>query len=391
MRRKEFLCLSTQAALASALLPRWLRGQTEGPKAPTPSAAFGEAQLAKIDQLVPRLMREKQVPGVSLAIISQGRVAWQRSYGVKDSSASQPVDANTVFEAASVSKTAFAYAALKLCERGTLELDTPLVKYTKKRFLDGDPRLDRITARHALSHTTGLPDWRSGSPLKLDADPGKRFNYSGEGYYYLQSVITEVAGRTFPAPCGRYEGDLEVCATDFDAFMRRSLHDPLGMVSSGYVWREQFEDTAARPHDVQGKPLAQKKPNAADVARYGAVGELRTTAGDYAKFLLAVLNQPTGDAFLGVAMRNEMLRPQAKLDPAEKIDGADSWALGWAVQSRPTGNVILHSGGQTGFRSLTMASVERKSGFVIFTNSDNGGWICYDTTLGELLTPLLAG
>ena len=90
-------------------------------------------------------------------------------------------------------------------------------------------------------------------------------------------------------------------------------------------------------------------------------------------------------------MRNDMVRPQVKLDPAVKIDGADSWALGWAVQERPTGPVILHSGGQSGFRSLTMASLERKSGFVILTNSDNGGRICFDPSLGELLTPLLAG
>ena len=86
-----------------------------------------------------------------------------------------------------------------------------------------------------------------------------------------------------------------------------------------------------------------------------------------------------------------MVRPHVKLDPANKIDGAASWALGWAIQERPTGNVILHSGGQSGFRSLTMASVERKSGFVIFTNSDSGGSICFDNDLGALLTPLLAG
>lgn len=90
-------------------------------------------------------------------------------------------------------------------------------------------------------------------------------------------------------------------------------------------------------------------------------------------------------------MWEEMIRPQVKLDPSGKIDGADSWALGWAVQERPTGPVILHSGGQSGFRALTMASVQRKSGFVIFTNSDNGGYVCYDVKLGTLLTPLLAG
>jgi CubicO group peptidase (beta-lactamase class C family) len=361
-------------------------------KAVSAPGGFSAAAIDQIERLVPELMRDARVPGVAMAIVSQGRLVWQRAFGVQDASNGAPVDEQTMFEAASVSKTVFAYAALKLCERGTLALDTPLTKYSKKRFFEGDARLDRVTARHALSHTTGFPDWRSAAtPLKVEANPGERFLYSGEGYYYLQSVMTDVAGRSFDAPCGRYEADFEVCGTDFDEFMRRTLLEPLGMRASGYVWNEKLAGRTARPHDLQGRPLPEKKPNAADIARYGAVGELRTTTADYVKFLLAVLNAPAGDAYLGREMRNEMLRPQVKLDPAAKIDGADSWALGWAVQERPTGNVILHSGGQSGFRSLTMGSVERRSGFVIFTNSDGGGHICFDRRLGELLTPLLAG
>lgn len=391
MQRRDFLRMSTRAALGAACLTNQIAAQPSAKKSRPSTARLDQAALGKIEQLVPRLMRETAVPAVSLAIVSDGRLALQRAFGAKEAGIGQSVDETTVFEAASVSKTVFAYVVLKLCERRTLGLDTPLSTYTKKRFFDGDPRLEQVTARHALSHSTGFPEWRSGSPsMKFNSNPGARFHYSGEGYFYLQSVVSEVAGRTLAAPCGRYEADFEVCATDFDEFMRRSLLDPLGMTSSGYVWDNRFESRAARPHDVQGRPLPWKKPNAADVARYGAAGELRTTAGDYAKFLLAVLNLPAGDAFLSAMMRNEMVRPQVKLDPAEKIDGADSWALGWAVQERPTGNVILHSGGQSGFRSLTMASIERKSGFVIFTNSDNGGRICFDATLGQLLTPLLA-
>jgi CubicO group peptidase (beta-lactamase class C family) len=347
--------------------------------------------IDRIDQLLPRLLREKKVAGAAIGVISEGRLAWQGAYGSRDSATREPVNADTTFEAASVSKTVFAYVALKLCERGTLALDKSLSSYTRARFVADDPRIDRVTTRHALSHTTGFPEWRSSPALEFEAEPGARFRYSGEGYYYLQSVIAEVAGRTYPSPCGRYEGDLEVCATDFDAFMQRSLLTPLGMRASGYLWRDAFDRSMARPHGVNGNPLTKKKPNAADIARYGAVGELRTTVSDYARFLLAVLNLPQGEPFLGTAMRDEMIRPCAKLDPAEKIDGADSWALGWAVQQRPTGNVILHSGGQSGFRSLAMLSVERKAGFVIFTNSDNGGHICYDHELGTLLTPLLAG
>jgi CubicO group peptidase (beta-lactamase class C family) len=74
----------------------------------------------------------------------------------KDFVSRAPVDHDTVFEAASVSKTVFAYVVLKLCEKGVLDLDTPLTKYTPDRFLEGDPRLDLITARRVLSHTTGF-------------------------------------------------------------------------------------------------------------------------------------------------------------------------------------------------------------------------------------------
>ncbi|HYC71944.1 MAG TPA: serine hydrolase domain-containing protein [Opitutaceae bacterium] len=390
MRRRDFLKIAAGSAVATALTPGPLRAQAGAGRARKAAPRFDEEAIAKIERHLPALMRERSVPGVGLGVVHDGRLVWQRGFGRMDASSPAPVDDHTVFEAASVSKTVFAYAALKLCEHGVLALDTPLIRYTRKPFVEGDARIERVTARHALSHTTGFPDWRTSLALKLEAEPGARFLYSGEGYYYLQSVITELAGNTFDAPRGRYEADFEVGATDFDAFMRRSLLDPLGMTASGYLWRDGFEGRAARPHGTRGEPLVKKKPNAADVARYGAVGELRTTVSDYAKFLIAVLTLPPGDALLTAAMRDEMIRPQTKLG-AEKIDGADSWALGWAIQERPTGHVILHSGGQSGFRSLTMASVERRSGFVIFTNSDNGGYVCYDPVLGELLTPLLAG
>ena len=105
-----------------------------------------------------------------------------------------PVDSNTVFEFASVSKTVFAYVVMKACEKGILDLDTPLTKYTSDRYLVGDPRLDLITPRHVLSHTTGFQNWRSKTdPLRIQFTPGAHRGYSGEGYWYLQSVLTHLA------------------------------------------------------------------------------------------------------------------------------------------------------------------------------------------------------
>jgi len=388
MRRRDFLMEGSRAALGLCLLP--LAGCATGRSKAMRSTEEGNRLFADLERLIPGLMAEARVPGASIAVVRGGKLFWHREFGVKDNSSKEAVDEKTVFEAASVSKTVFAYAALKLCEKGVIGLDEPLSRHASKPFLTGDPRVDLITPRQVLSHTSGFQDWRSsGEPLKIHFTPGGGFRYSGEGYHYLQSVITDLTGRVKREECAQYEAGYEVCATDIDEWMRRNLLAPFGMNSSGFVWNNTWE--AARPHDADGKPLTKKKPNAIDASRYGSAGGLHTTALDYAKFLAEVLDPKPADGFrLSGPAWKEMLRPQVKLPENEKIDGASHWALGWAVQAREGGPVILHSGGQEGFRSLTLAFPERKSGFVMFTNGDSGGRILFHPDFMEAMTRLLA-
>lgn len=357
--------------------------------------AFAEegAFARDLESLIPKLMKETAVPGLSIALVKGGKLWWTRGFGVKNSTTMEPVDDATVFEAASVSKTVFAYVVLKLCERGVLGLDTPLTKYLPEKFLEGDARLDRVTARHVLSHTGGFQDWRGGDhPLKIHFAPGEKFMYSGEGYFYLQSVVTQLMGQVDASDCAQFEAGLKVCATDFDAFMRRNLLEPFGMTESGYEWREGWNKAFAKAHDVKGKVIERGKGTRPAVARYGAAGGLNTTAKDYAKFLIEIVAPKEIDAFrLTQASLKEMVRPQVKLPEDQKIDGASAWALGWAVQERPVGNFIVHSGGQSGYRSLAMASVDKKTGFVVLTNGDNGARVIYDPRVLELLGAFVAG
>lgn len=393
MRRRKFLIASSRVSLGVSLLP--LVGCAHGNRisANPQHTALRNTLVADLENHIPKLIEAAVVPGASIAVIKDGKLLWRRGFGVKDNASKAPVDNDTVFEAASVSKTVFAYAVMKLGETGVVDLDKPLTRYTPTRFVEGDPQLDLITARHVLSHSSGFQDWRSTEhPLKIHFQPGEKFRYSGEGYHYLQSVVTQLKGQVNPEICAKYEADYEVCATDIDDYLRRSLLAPLGMTASGYVWNATFAKHAARPHDVEGKPGTKTKPTATDAARYAAAGGLHTTVTDYAKFLIEILDPRATDAFrLNQRSLKEMVRPQVKLNPGEKIDGADSWASGWAVQQRKTGNVIVHSGGQAGFRSLAMASVERKSGFIILTNGDNGGQVLSDPTLGDILNRLLFG
>jgi CubicO group peptidase (beta-lactamase class C family) len=391
MRRRGFLRASSQAALITGFAPSEVWPQTSQLPDKARRGSQWKTLTADLEKLIPALMTEAIVPGLSIALVQNGKLLWRKAFGVKDSASNEPVDDDTVFEAASVSKTVFAYAVMKLCEKSALDLDASLTHYAAKPFLEGDARLKLITTRRVLSHTTGFQDFRSRrEPLKIHFTPGEKYLYSGEGYCYLQSVVSHLTGQENPQQCGKYEGGLEVCATDIDAYLKRNLLQPFGMHASGYVWNDSFAKHAARPHDVMGKPLTKSKPTAADAARYAAVGGLHTSPSDYAKFLIEVVAPKPSDAFrLTKKTLQEMLRPQIKLAEGEKVDGADAWALGWGIQQRKTGDAFVHSGGQAGFRSLAMASVQRKSGYIILTNSDNGGNVINHQALVERLNPLL--
>jgi len=384
MHRRDFLLRTGQAALIAplALTPDLYKANQND----------NSLLLADVEKLIPRLMTEFNVPGLSAAIIRDGKLMWNKAYGVKNNTSKEPVDIETVFEAASVSKTVFAYAVMKLCEKGTLALDEPLTRYLPKPFLDGDSRLDLITARLVLSHQSGFQNYRTPEePLKINFTPGTDFRYSGEGYNYLQSVVTQLTGKVNPNECGSYEADMKVCATDIGEYMVKNVLVPHGMTSSGYVWNDALGKNEAIPHNFKGEPQSKGHPTAIDMARYASAGGLTTTAKDFSKFIIGLFAPKENDPYrLNRKSLEEMFRPQVKLREDQKIDGASSWALGWAVRERVNGNIVLHSGGQSGFRSLMMVSIERKSGFVMLTNGDTGGNLLYNQELGNVLNRLFA-
>lgn len=357
-----------RAALGLWLAPRVLRGQKTQPPAETKTAAMPPV-VAELERLIPKLMAEGGVPGVSIVLLQDAKPICRRAFGVKDTETGDAVDADTIFEAASVSKSVFAYLILKQCEHRVLNLDTPITRYTKLRPIEGDPRLDLITPRHVLCHTSGFQNWRSdANPLKLHFTPGEKFFYSGEGYSYLQSVVTELA------------------AQPIEEVMRANLFQPLGMSASGYVWSETYAKRIARKHDRDGKPLPKPRPTAEDAARYAAAGALYSTPSDYAKFLSEILEPKPADRFrLTRESLAEMLRPHAK------VDEASSWALGWKIQHTARGDLFQHHGGHKGAQVFASASRERKSGYVVMTNSDNGWKVFFNEVFVEVVNRFLLG
>jgi CubicO group peptidase (beta-lactamase class C family) len=340
------------------------------------SASVSPMLIADLDARIPALMAAAKVPGVSMAIIREGTIAWTGTWGVADAESKRPVDVATVFAAGSISKPVFAYAVMKLCEKGILSLDASLVGYTTNRLPDADAELRLVTARHVLSHTAGFPNWRWASePLALRFPPGARWSYSGEGYSYLQSIVTYLTGR--------------VAATDIDTFLHTAVLQPFGMADSSYVWTEAYETQAARGHDEAGQPQAWRKTRTVDAARYAAASGLHTTPADYARFLIEVIDPKPADAFrLGPESLREMLRPHVG---ATSNFGPASWALGWQILHRPEGDIICHGGANPGYQSYAAASVDRRSGFVILTNSDSGYYGLLEPLIMELTFPRLLG
>lgn len=365
MRRRTFLIESARSAVALSALTLTGCGRSK----PDPSTDAAWATLvADLERQIPGWMAELVVPGVGVAVIQDARTVWRRGFGLRDAESKSPVDETTVFEAQSMSKPVFAYAVMRLREQGVIDLDVPLTRYTTQRWLEGDPRLDRVTARHVLSHTSGFPNWRAkDDPLRINFTPGEKYLYSGEGYNYLQSVVTALKGRVDPADCAPFELGVRVCATDIDAYMTANVLRPLGMSSSGYAWDATLEPRLARRHDASGQPEPMFRPTRPAIARYASAGGLLTTPSDYAAFVCALLDPNDSDpARLRRASIADMVTPQIK------VDASLSWALGWAVAHPPGGDIIFHAGGIDGAHCLAMASVPRKSGIVVMTNGQNG-------------------
>jgi len=374
MRRRDFLIQSSKSVLASALLPLdavpVLAGQASRESRATPIPVGKLA--SELARQIPEWLRQANVPGLSIAVIQDARLAWRRAFGLKDASSNRQVDNDTLFEAASMSKPVFAYVVLKLCETGVMDLDTPLTKYVSTRFLDGDPRLELMTARHVLSHTGGFQNWRSEkSPLAIHFTPGSRYLYSGEGYNYLQTVVTTLLGQPF------------------ERYMRSRLFEPFGMTSSCYVWNDAVGRRMARPHDPTGRPVDNNKSTASSVARYGSAGALLCTPSDYAKFVVGVIDPKPGTAFrLRPDSVKEMLRPHVKLEEGRY---PASWALGWQVFHNLHRDFIYHGGDNAGFHCSAVASVAGRSGYVAMTNGENGSSVLTNLLTFDLTQKFLAG
>jgi CubicO group peptidase (beta-lactamase class C family) len=298
---------------------------------------------------VERLAQKHKVCNVAFATVSARAVAEVGTASGCDSA--PPPGKDAIFQAASLSKPVFAYGVLKLVEQGKLDLDTPLVKHLPGGYLHRQnpfdnnrppatdavvaPELNAVSARLVLSHTSGLPNWSPGR-LSFDFQPGSAWQYSGEGFMLLQRVVEAVTSEPL------------------DEFMRRQVFEPLGMASSDFRWKSSFAGRIVPGTSWWGLPrqLRFSEPL--------APASLYTTAGDYARFLSALLaDAPT--------LRLITTAP-ATVNTKLGLD----WGLGWGIERGERGQHLWQWGNNPGYRAFVMVSASSGDGVVILTDSERG-------------------
>ena len=330
--------------LTFGLLVAWVAvvvfGTSEGwwkqPIAPRgDSVAFMGAASRTIDS--------GQAGNAVMAVIRDGTVQ-----GVHAASVGAAVNADTVFQTASLSKWLTAWGVMALVEQGKLDLDAPVSRFLKRWTLPLSAfDNNKVTARRLLSHTAGLTDglgyagFAPGMPVQsleasltqtADVSPGKKgrvevgiepgseWRYSGGGYAVLQLLIEDVSGETF------------------EAYMQRVVFRPLGMVHSTYHWSPAQGTTLATFYGRDARPTTHFRFSAV------AAASLYTSVSDLTRFLQAHLpgkkGEPVGRGVLAAATVAQMWQPTGSLY------GQAIWGLGTMLyaDNRVGGFIVGHDG-----------------------------------------------
>ncbi len=321
---------------------------------PAPAAAAQSPdpppRAAALAARVPALLDSAGIPGISIAVLEGGRTVWTGEFGVRNAVNRRPVGPETVFEAASLSKPVFAYGLLRLVDRGGFDLDRPLSEYVEMSQFSDDPRMDAITGRMILTHTSGISGFAEGGRVTMGFDPGTRFRYFGDAWLPLQRAVEAVTGEPV------------------HEFLRREVLEPFAMDHSSFVWNDLDGDYAT-PHDELGGLMEKRTFAEAHVA-----ATLHTTASDYARFMAAAM-KGTG---LTPASARAFLTPQVEVAPGV------TWGLGVGLQDDARGRAFWQWGHWFGSRAYMIAYPESGDGLVFLANGDEGLAIL-DAVLGTVL------
>ncbi len=360
MRRRSWLC----ALLLLVPTAIWTQSSVPGRQEPAGRISDGA--------FVHQLLKQHNVPGVSIAVIKDFTIVSAMAYGVADVDTGAPVTTDTMFQAASISKPVAAMVSLKAVQDGRFTLDRDVNTILKSWKVPESPFTKErpVTPRALMSHTSGtgdgfgFPGYAPGAALptivqildgvqppsnlravRLERPPLVGFKYSGGAVMIQQLALTDAVGQPFAE------------------IARDWMLNPIGMTNSTY---EQplpapREEHAARAHSRTGESMGDRWHVYPEQAAAG----LWTTPTDLAKFAIEVQLSLLGKSsrVLSETMAREMVSPV----------GVGPFAVGFQVAKEGEGWYFMHGGSNWGFQCDLMAHRVKGYGAVIMTNGDGGG------------------
>ncbi|MCG8309289.1 MAG: serine hydrolase [Cytophagales bacterium] len=307
-------------------------------------------------------LKELGIPGLSVAVVSNGEIEWAKGYGLADKSENRPVDTETMFLAGSISKPIAAVRTHQMIERGKFGLDVNVNDYLTSWQLPDNAftEKEKVTLRRILNHTAGLTVW--GFPgydrgdtiptvvevldgkgntdsVRVYKEPGESWMYSGGGYTIMQLAISDTEGTSFPKT------------------MQKNVLDPLGMPKSTFEnpLPQDYHSVAATGYRTNGDEVEGKWPIYPEMAAAG----LWTTPSQLIQYAIEIqrIHQTKTDGILKYETVEEMLTP-----------GMNGHGLGPGIGEYTFG----HGGADEGFRADMTAWKDKSNAIVIMVNSDNG-------------------
>ena len=334
-----------------------------GPASEAARSELTEVNGDAVDAYIRASMQAAKVPGLSLAVVRGADIAYLKGYGMAGPDG-RPVTPETPFILGSTSKSFTALAVMQLVEAGKLQLDAPVTRYLPWFRTEDATASARISVRHLLHHTSGLPtpgglhglweDDQSGRALEngvrelsnthLRQPPGLRYEYSNENYNTLGLMVQTIAG------------------VSYEEYIRSSIFGPL-----------QMRHSAAAPSDAPAVGMASgyrywlRRPIAFDAPyprRATPAGFLISSARDMAHYIVAQLNG-------GRYQHSQLLSPQgiaALHNPGSSVTPTISYGMGWAIHSSPGSTRIWHDGDVSNFHSHLRLLPDQRLGFVVLMN-----------------------
>lgn len=315
----------------------------------------GDTYISGLDQALatdlPKILASTGVPSVSVAHIANGRIVALQTAGKQGPN--RQATTETRYNVASLTKPITAEVALRLISEGDFTLDESMAPYWIDPDIADDPRHLKLTPRLSLSHQTGFPNWRdSKKGLLFERDPGTAPGYSGEGYVYLARFMRNRTG------------------TGLEAQAKRLVFDPIGMSKTTYTLAPELAASIAAGRDVDGiwsKPFFRQSALASD--------DLLTTAEDYARFLISLMDDQELSA--DMSMQRSQVQADRRMETCKGVSvefcpEKAGFALGWELLILHGERYFMHTGSDDGAFAFAYWSPGNKTGTVILTNGNQG-------------------